>query len=237
MFGFASLAKPAARAQLNTDGMALVRRLLAKSEIAELRLLVDSLYSELEGCATFPNPSMEDQFKKFDAIWLEPLDEFLPKNNATLGVRYSRMVDCISEKIRRIFGREWYLYSHRSFFRRIGGGKGKVHVWHIDADAANIQRDFCVNVWLPLDRVGAELPSLEIIGGSHSKMRSIPISVENVPERDDAFISAMGVPSVPRLDPGDALVFDQFTLHRTQPIDGGTVRTSCELRFTKTESH
>jgi hypothetical protein len=237
MFDFLSAATWSSRARLNKRGVALLRRFLVEEEVRELRSLVADLYTEIGTCVTFPHPEMERQFKKLDAIWLGPLEEFLPNKSAALSDRYTNLLARIQKKVQRIFGRKWQLYSQRSFVRRIGDGQGKLHVWHIDADAANILRDRCFNVWLPLDRVGTELPSLEIVPGSHAKMRNMPISIEHVPERDEAFVSAMGSPSIPQLDPGDALIFDQFVLHRTQTINGNVaVRTSCELRFTMPES-
>jgi hypothetical protein len=192
MFGFVSAATSTSRAQLNTDGVAVIRRFLAEQEIGELRSLVEDLYTEIERCIIFPHPEMERQFKKLDAIWLGPLEEFLPKKSAFLCVKYTRMLARILKKVQRIFGRKWQLYSQRCFFRRIGDGQGKLHV---------------------------------------------PISVENVPERDEAFISAIGVPTIPQLDPGDALIFDQFVLHRTQTINGqAAFGTSCELRFAEPEN-
>jgi ectoine hydroxylase-related dioxygenase (phytanoyl-CoA dioxygenase family) len=89
-------------------------------------------------------------------------------------------------------------------------------------------------VWLPLDAVGAGLPSLEMVVGSHDKMRQLPLLMGERRYRDDAFAASAGTKIVPQLDPGDAIIFDHFTLHRTQRQIGGIFeRTSCEFRFIK----
>ena len=105
--------------------------------------------------------------------------------------------------------------------------------WHIDADGAQTAGEaMCVNVWLPLDAVGTDLPSLDVIPGSHRKMRDLPLLTNEEYDRDDAFAAALGTAVTPRLKPGDALIFDQYTLHRSQPTTRkGFSRTSCELRF------
>ena len=78
-----------------------------------------------------------------------------------------------------------------------------------------IGRSQSINVWLPLDTVGSLLPSLDIIPAFHKKMRTLALMRDRV-YRDDTFAASFGSTVTPILDPGDALVFDQFTLHRTQ---------------------
>jgi hypothetical protein len=63
-------------------------------------------------------------------------------------------------------------------------------------------------------------------------MRRLPLLVDAARYRDDEFVAAIGSSFTPELNPGDALVFDQFTLHRTQCVASpATVRISCEFRF------
>jgi hypothetical protein len=52
--------------------------------------------------------------------------------------------------------------------------------------------------------------------------------------RDDAFVGTIGAPSTPQLAVGDALIFDQFVLHRTQNAGSAdAIRTACEFRFVR----
>ena len=73
-----------------------------------------------------------------------------------------------------------------------------------------------------------------MVVGSHDKMRQLPLLTGERRYRDDAFAASAGIKIVPKLDPGDAIIFDHFTLHRTQPqISEIFERTSCEFRFIK----
>lgn len=120
--------------------------------------------------------------------------------------------------------------SEMSFFRRL---RAPVP-WHCDAEAASTLKlaPACTIVWVPLDQVGRDAPGLELIEGSDELMRErndrpLPPNLH----RSDAFADAIhGRRLAPVLDPGDALVFNHFHLHRTQLIPGE--RTNVELRFT-----
>jgi ectoine hydroxylase-related dioxygenase (phytanoyl-CoA dioxygenase family) len=108
--------------------------------------------------------------------------------------------------------------------------------WHIDADAASIYRvaGAAINVWMPLDPVGTDLPSLDFVPRSHTVMRNVPLLAGKDKYRDDAFVGTIGAPSTPQLAVGDALIFDQFVLHRTQNAGSAdAVRTACEFRFVR----
>ncbi|HTH33475.1 MAG TPA: hypothetical protein VL976_03800 [Xanthobacteraceae bacterium] len=57
-------------------------------------------------------------------------------------------------------------------------------------------------VWLPLDAVGTDLPSLDTIPGTHRKMRKLPCLTSGDYDRDDVFAAARGTAVTPRLNPG-----------------------------------
>ena len=110
---------------------------------------------------------------------------------------------------------------------------------HIDADAAGIinATDYCINTWLPLDPVGDVLPSLELIPGSNKTMRNVPSMEGKEKSRSDDWVKSniAGESWVPHAEPGDAILFDHWTLHRTQRMEQeNAVRTSCEFRFVRT---
>src|SRR5215475_463057 len=106
------------------------------------------------------------------------------------------------------------LLVERSLFRRVR--PGYLVAWHIDADTAPRTHDLCMNVWVPLASVGKSLPSLELIQGSHRIMRlELPPPTAN---RDPEWVNerfAHSFREIPQLEPGDALIFDHFTMHRT----------------------
>jgi hypothetical protein len=56
-----------------------------------------------------------------------------------------------------------------------------------------------MNVWLPLDPVRTQLPSLEIVKGSHAAMRRLRLLDAKSAYRDGAFASTLGPAAVPVL--------------------------------------
>jgi hypothetical protein len=218
--------------QLRTDGVAVVRKFLNADQTTALRRLVASVYDAMATCSEFSNPDMAENFKQWNGVWLWPLPDFL-NGHVTLTAQYRALVANIARRTCVLFGGCWRYYPLRSYFRKYTGVEELVP-WHIDADAAVVDRPEAINVWLPLDAVGAGLPSLEMVVGSHHKMRQLPLLTGKRRYRDDAFAASAGIKIVPQLDPGDAIIFDQFTLHRTQPqISEIFERTSCEFRFIK----
>jgi hypothetical protein len=80
-------------------------------------------------------------------------------------------------------------------------------------------------------------PSIELIPGSNKTMRKLPTLVAPNTTRSDEWVKEhIADPSwTPHAMPGDAILFDHWTLHRTQPLQKECVsRTSCEFRFVRT---
>ena len=218
--------------QLTTNGVAIARRFLNGDQTTALRHLVASVYDAMAACSELSNPEMAENFKRWNGVWLQPLSVFL-NGHDTLTAQYRASVATVARRTRMLFGGGWRYYPLRSYFRKYTGAEELVP-WHIDADAARVDRPEAVNVWLPLNAVGAGLPSLEMVVGSHDKMRQLPLLTGERRHRDDDFAASAGTKIVPQLDPGDAIIFDHFTLHRTQPQIGDKFeRTSCEFRFIK----
>lgn len=214
------------REALRRDGAVVIHEFLNGADTAELRSITDAVYRELTACTVFGNADLESNFRGWNGVWLEELPAFLSSRNPDLLTRFDRIRAQTAEQIRKLFGPDWRPYPERSFLRR-HMGVALLVPWHLDADAAKLGHAQCFNVWLPTESVGRALPSLQIARGSHRTMRTTPPREER-----PAIVATFGKPWTPQLDAGDALVFDQFTLHRTQPI--GTpdmIRTSCEFRF------
>ena len=218
--------------ELATNGATIVREFLSPDEIANLRRTVDDIYDCMKSCQHFTNQLFGETFRAWQGVWLKHLRAFLHKTRPDLDIRYEKSLQVIEAQVKRLIGQEWKFYAKRSYFRRHFGTAKQVP-WHIDADAAAIYIAAAViNVWLPLDEVGAELPSLDIVPRSHAVMRKLPLLAGKDRYREDAFAANIGKPSTPQLRPGDALVFDQFLLHRTQRTGSASaIRTACEFRF------
>ena len=227
------MTKPAE--QLAADGAAVVRGFLGPEDAADLRRTVNDIYTFMKSCPRISHRQLRFHFNLWHGVWLRPLPKFLRKARPDLAQRYEEVLGRIEAQVRRLFGADWQFFPKRSYFRRHIGMVRKV-AWHVDADAASIFQvaGDAINVWMPLDKVGTDLPSLEIVPHSQSVMRKIPMLTGKERYRDDAFVDTIGQGLVPQLEPGDALIFDQFTLHRTQTVGSkDTVRTACEFRFVR----
>jgi ectoine hydroxylase-related dioxygenase (phytanoyl-CoA dioxygenase family) len=212
-------------AVLARDGAAVVRGFFDHAEASALKATVEELFSTFAACTDFAQAEMAHHFRTRQAIWLGELPAFLKANNSALLPKYEALIACVTQRTRALFGASWQPYPSRSFIRRMNSELRLP--WHLDADAASLDHSHCCNVWLPLDSVGTSRPSLEMILGSHRKLRA------SVKQKDaPALVASLGKPWSPRLEFGDVLVFDQFTYHRSQIVEGGDgTRTSCEFRF------
>ena len=224
------------RRRLARDGFAVARRFLPASTVPELTATVHAIYDALSAAETIADPHLADHFRTWNGVWIKSLPQFLASTEPELGTRLQRLLVSVSSRMQRLLGEDWYLLEKCSFFRRPTSPTSLLR-WHIDADGAQTGTATCVNVWLPLDRVGVDLPSLDLIPGSHRAMRELPLLTDGDYDRDDDFAAGLGRAVTPRLAPGDALIFDQYTLHRSQPTARKAFsRTSCELRFAHAES-
>ena len=99
----------------------------------------------------------------------------------------------------------------------------------------------CYIIWLPLTAVGINQPSVEIVRGSHRRMRDLPFPSPHNGQFPDEWVARYFAPAArvaPELAPGDALVLDHRTLHRTQVLNGAAIgRTSIECRVTQHETY
>ena len=200
-----------------------------------MRRTVDEIYEFLGSCQNISHRLLGYHFRLWHGVWLRPLPRFLRKTRPDLAQRYDQSLRLIEAQVERTLGPGWRFFPKRSYFRRHIGMALKVP-WHIDADAASIYRvaGSAINVWMPLDVVGTDLPSLDFVPHSHTVMRSVPLLTGKDKYRDDAFVGTIGAPSTPQLAIGDALIFDQFVLHRTQQAGSAhAVRTACEFRFVR----
>jgi len=220
-------------AELTTNGVIVVPGFLAADRTAQLQRTVDDIYLHLDSLHQFPDRRFGDSFRGWRGVWLKLLPKVLRQERPDLEARYNALLQSIEADVTRLLGRGWHFFAKRSYFRR-HIGVAKAVPWHIDADAAGLYRVAAsvINVWLPLDSVGDHLPSLDVVPRSHTVMRQVPLLTGNDLYRGDEFASAIGPHRTPRLEPGDALIFDQFSLHRTQRTGAEkSMRTACEFRF------
>jgi hypothetical protein len=224
------------------NGTAKVAAFLSPDELGELRCAVDASYDLLRQHADDDPPTLSeylvDHYKRWDGIWVKELRGYLEHANPGLFAQFEAVIAAAERRFRALFDRDWRLEPNFTFIRRHRSAQ-KYLPWHIDADAAGIinATDYCINTWLPLDPVGDVLPSLELILGSNKTMRDVPSMEGAEKARSDEWVKANvgGESWIPHAVPGDAILFDHWTLHRTQRIEReNAARTSCEFRFVRT---
>ena len=221
------------------NGTAKVSRFLSPAELAELHSAVEASYALLaqhvdDNPPTLP-PDLTDHFRRWEGIWVKVLRDYLKEAGPHVLAELDRALEAAQARFRSLFDDNWWLDTNFTFIRRHRSTK-KYLPWHIDADAANTasSADECVNTWLPLDPVGKTAPSLELIPGSNKVMRNLPLQEGPNRARSDDWVkeNIRAGSWVPRANPGDAILFDHWTLHRTQRLaQENVLRTSCEFRF------
>jgi len=222
-------------------GTAKVDAFLAPQSLSELQTAVEASYELLRRHISDDPPTLNihlaDHFTRWDGIWVKELAGFLDRFSPEIRELFDRAISSAEARFRSLFDENWRLEPKFTFIRRHQSTRHYLP-WHIDADAASIiyTTDYCINVWLPLDPVGEVAPSLELLPSSNKTMRNLPIVAEGEKMRTDEWVKDnIGTHSwTPHALPGDAILFDHWTLHRTQRIAGEQVkRTSCEFRFVR----
>jgi len=140
----------------------------------------------------------------------------------------------------RLLGPSYLLADHCSI-RRMYGSWIRLE-WHTDYDGGGTSPyDPCYIIWLPLTAVGIDQPSVEIVRGSHRRMRDLPFPSPHNGQFPDEWVARYFPPAArvaPELAPGDALVLDHRTLHRTQVLNGTAIgRTSIECRISQQDAY
>ena len=161
------------------NGTAKVAAFLSPQELGELRTAVDATYELLRQHADDDPPTLTeylaDHYKRWDGIWVKELRGYLEQAKPGLLAQFDSVIAAAERRFRSLFDENWRLEPNFTFIRRHRSTKFYLP-WHIDADAAGIinATDYCINSWLPLDPVGDDLPSLELMPGSNKTMRNVP---------------------------------------------------------------
>jgi hypothetical protein len=241
----AILRKLRPRSKLLTEGVAFHRSAIDRADLEYLGATANHAYELVEDARNgivLPGPHAE-------------LTKHIAESTIKWGgIPISQSIDIASEKFPRaaevfagisraaeqLVARESGLLatyrSELSYVRRHTDHQTHV-AWHYDAGAAGTgPYDPCFNVWVPFVPVGLDCPTLEFIPGSNSRMKAGDHGNGRVGFPTPAWLEANTGPQIAfRMDPGDILVFDHWTLHRTQPLASPTkVRTSAEIRISAT---
>ena len=229
------------RAEWDRSGTAKIREFLPPEAVAELRAATNLSYDLLGRCLdedpTGVNEHLADHYRRWQGLWFKELRGFLDRHDPDLLNMLTDLLGRAQGRFRSLFDDGWTLEPAFTFVRR---HKSTRHYlpWHIDADAGSIinTTDYSINAWLPLEPVGDSTPSLELMTGSNRVMRTLPPLAHPETSRSHEWVKANveGPPWTPRAALGDAILFDHWTLHRTQWLpEESAARTSWELRFVR----
>jgi hypothetical protein len=212
---------------LNRDGVIRIAGFLHPDTLDLLCVMTDELF-RLAPELPLPMPLT---FAEWGGLELERVIEFTQGQGVNLKLLIAALTVCV----RNVIGPVWEPRLNKSFFRRLTT-KANMVPWHIDVEAVSTAPlgKRCVNLWVPMQQVGKDSPSMDfVLGSNHISARAASLDVNAKPShRDDASVYEMpGERWTPRLDPGDALIFDEYVIHRTQRMGKFQPRTTLELRF------
>jgi hypothetical protein len=220
--------------------VAKISGLLPAASMAALRTVVDRSYAAIAGeiaRGARLDPYFADNFVRWHGVNAKHLGPFLAEREPALAEKWLEILTEIERSFLRLFGEKWQLCPEISWFRR-HHDHTKYVPWHIDADAGAGYAfgTECTNIWLPLESVGAAAPSVELMPGSHKIMRRHRLLRANGGDRyrtEDWVRANVACEAwTPQAELGDAVLFDQYVLHRTQRGEfAAAARSSCEFRF------
>lgn len=148
---------------------------------------------------------------------------------------FARIVTRAEKIVADLTGRLVTYRDELSYVRRHNGAATHVP-WHFDAGAAGTEAyDPCFNVWMPFVSVGIDCPTLEFLPRTRKRMSYNDYESSRPGYPTESWLASNTSPSdvlTIRMNPGDILIFDHWTLHRTQPLSSARVRTSAEIRIT-----
>jgi ectoine hydroxylase-related dioxygenase (phytanoyl-CoA dioxygenase family) len=233
-------------------GVVRLQNALSTETIDHLKSITSSLYTRADEAARTGEPLGRGDAAKFivsstsewGGMQLDAVQTFFSKRRfftrsiaQPTAQRISSAASEIAALVSQLKGPGWHWRPSASYFRRQMKGHASTTHWHIDAEAAstlNLGKS-CVTVWVPLIHVGGEtdIPSLEFVRGSSRYTPSQWGELKLCTNRPDEWVATMpGERWTAEAFPGDILIFEQFTLHRTQNVATQSIhRTSCEFRF------
>jgi hypothetical protein len=214
---------------LEADGAITVRGLLNDQAVRYLIEIVNAAFAYLDSGGG--DQPMRDTWISVGTIWLPNLGRC-----GISSAQAHEFSSLLAREANRALGPS-YLAADICSIRRMNEKRTRIG-WHTDYDGGGTRPyDPCYNIWLPLTPVGREQPSVEVVRGSHRRMRELPVPSPHNGAFSEEWVAKYFAPAArlaPELKPGDALIFDHWTLHRTQILDRDRVsRASIECRVTQ----
>jgi hypothetical protein len=232
------------------SGAVILRQALADYDLRYLHLYCTALFSILDMKVEefdAQNTRLDDPLTRHVELYRrlqfvgEDLAVSLLAHSYLSESGFSRTARSVGIPLATLFPTKSMQYvPHKSVLRRQGtrgqARKSAYVTWHRDSHAVRTAEFAeCLNCWIPLQAVGIDRPSLQIVLGSNKTLQDRPVDYEaDETSTDDQvrtdFDNAEICTAI--LDPGDILLFGHHTLHRTQQMtEESPSRISAELRF------
>jgi ectoine hydroxylase-related dioxygenase (phytanoyl-CoA dioxygenase family) len=231
---------------LANNGLAFVPNAVDRDLVGSLRQIVDSEYARIEQ----PSTNIEREISATSASWggiaIDHVRWLAPDPKLCVSL-LNQVIAQLSAAVGRCSAMNAAFEPGLSYIRR-HKNSATFAPWHLDAHAAGtIQRDPVFNAWMPLVPVGSDCPSLEFIVGAHRKTRAGEYEHQQTGHPlDPGYPTAEWIEQHGAngnhiclfMEPGDVVIFDHWTPHRTQVADFAPyIRTSAEMRFHGVRPH
>ena len=157
------------RLRLQTDGAAVVRGFLGDQDFSRTAELAGNAFAFVDGDGGGGDTSLRETWISVGVIWLTNLEHCVAPELAR------DLVTLLSREANRTLGLSYLVVNKCSIRRLTDWQKGLQ--WHTDYHGGGTYPyDPLFNIWLPLTAVGREQPSVELVRGSHRRMRELPAS-------------------------------------------------------------
>lgn len=231
------------RSSFEEDGFVILRGIVPDETLAGVRAVFEATVDKLakqwreEGFVT--DTADDAPFERRFAVLREQLPPRFPTSWRKILVSpavYSLWQEpAILDRIRDLIGDEVFAHGVWNGRPREPGNADVQRIgWHQDAHYYRDWNDAdgdLLTVWMPLVPVDVDSGCLQLLPGSHTRGWIPPVRSENnlltVADED----LASGEPFTAVMDPGDALVFTDTTLHRALDNHSDRVRWSIDIRF------
>jgi ectoine hydroxylase-related dioxygenase (phytanoyl-CoA dioxygenase family) len=233
-----------AREAYATGGAVIVKQALSTEEMLRFSLVCQAVFAifdlkclDREAGTVLPHDPLAHQvdiYNKYQHIGDDVIRSLL-SNSALSRAPLDSTAGALSASLADIFGNPFDLVSSKTVLRRQGMKATSAFIpWHRDAHAVQTaEYSECVNCWVPIQPVGIDRPSLQVLVGSNLVMSKLPVDYRTTNDPlPDGWVNSADRIDTAVLEPGDVLIFSHHTLHRTEPKQGVYPnRISGEFRF------
>lgn len=231
------------KARFEKDGYVILRDVVPAQRLEAVRQVfvdtVDKLAKQWRDEGFVTNTADDEPFERRFAVLREQLPPRFPTSWRRVLVSpavYGLWQEpALLGRIRDLIGDEVFAHGVWNGRPREPGNVDVQRIgWHQDA---HYYRDWndddgdLVTMWMPLVPVDVESGCLQILPGSHTRGWIPPVrSANNLHTVADEDLAG-GTPVTAVMDPGDALLFTDKTLHRALDNNSDRVRWSIDIRF------